>query len=48
MVLRVCIEIREEGAEEAEEEGDKRQRQQRIEIGPIQSEPGEQPRPRVV
>jgi hypothetical protein len=47
VALRVSVEIGEERAEEAQDEGDERQREQRIEVGAIQAEPAEQPRPRV-
>jgi hypothetical protein len=43
MVLRVGVKVREERAEEAQDEGDQRQREQRVEVGPIQVEFREQP-----
>jgi hypothetical protein len=43
MVLRVGVEVGKERAEEAEDEGDQRQRKQRVEVGAFQSEPVEQP-----
>lgn len=43
MVLRVRVEVGKERAEEAEDEGDQRQREQRVEVNPIQPEPCQQP-----
>jgi hypothetical protein len=37
MALRVSVEIGEERAEEAEDEGDQRQRDQRVEVGSTQT-----------
>ena len=42
MVLGVGVEVGEERAEEAQDEGDKGQREQRVEVGAIQPKPGEQ------
>jgi hypothetical protein len=36
------VEVGKEGAEEPEDEGDQRQRQQREEVGTVQPKPGEQ------
>ena len=44
MALWVSVEIGEERAEEAEDEGDQRQREQRVEVGTTETESGEQPR----
>jgi hypothetical protein len=43
VVLGVGIEVWEERAEEAQDEGDQRQREQRVEVGATESEPAEQP-----
>jgi hypothetical protein len=37
MVLRVGVEVGEERAEEAQDEGDQRQRDQRVEVGSTQT-----------
>ncbi len=44
MSLRMRVEVGEQRAEEAEDEGDQRQREQRVEVGATQPEPFQPPR----
>jgi len=45
VVRRVRVEVGEERAEEAEDEGDERQRQERVEVGTFEAEPAGEARP---
>jgi len=45
VVRRVGVEVGKERAEEAEDEGDERQRQERVEVGTFEAEPAGEARP---